>query len=383
MTMLKRVCSIIVAMCIVFSSVSTANAFISETADLFINAADGALQIDDEKLAKEIISKLSDNKEKQKLKEYIEKTRPIILDKSNFFNKMLSPAFIWITKKSPSVGNMLAQGVLSAYIMHFERSLEDDDSEIVKKFAELREHNIDAGKDLFVLYVDIVIAPRDKNESTSSLVTDGTLMAMNGKMLNDRYTSSAAAIAKVLEAAGIDMCPEDVGDICNNDYKGSNNNKVTKSSNDEVTGNKSNSAPSSANKNDSTSSDNASLGGVNLGDSIELTNRNLGEAIKKTTKEGNKLRYEYPTMDVAFDYGKVIGIAADDKNVKTTKGLHAGSSLQDVWNNYGKDYMLSNYDNLDLYEYEYKDKSGKDYILRFAVQQGSGVVKYISIRYAE
>lgn len=380
--MLKRLFSIIVAVCIVFSGVSTANAFISETADLLINATDGALQTDDEKLVQDILRNLSNDKEKQKLKEYVEKTRPIILDKSNFFHRMLSPAFIWITKKSPSVGNTLAQGVLSAYIMHFESTL-DDDSEIVKKFAELREHNIDAGKDLFVLYVDIVIAPRDKDESTSGLVGDGTLMAINGKMLNDRYTSSAAAIAKVLEAAGIDMRPEDVGDICNNDYKGSNDNKATKSSNDKVAGNKSNSASGSANKNDSPSSNNAYLGRVKLGDSIESTNRKLGQAIKKTTKEGNKLRYEYPTMDVGFDCGKVIGIAADDKTVKTAKGLHAGSSLQDVWNNYGKDYMLSNYDDLDLYEYKYKDETGKDYILRFAVQQGSGVVKYISIRYAD
>ena len=128
---------------------------------------------------------------------------------------------------------------------------------------------------------------------------------------------------------------------------------------------------------------NSSLGSVTLGDSIEATNSKLGEATKKTVKEANKLRYEYPTMDVAYDYGRVVGIAADDKNIKTSKGIHAGSSLQDVFNNYGKNYILSNYENLELYEYTYKDDTNRDYILRFAVKQGSGVVKYISIRYAD
>lgn len=94
--MLKRLFSFMVAVCIVFTSVSTANAFVSETADLLINAVDGALQTDDEKLVQEIIAKLSDDKEKQKLKEYVEKTRPTILDKSNTFHEYLSPAFLWI-----------------------------------------------------------------------------------------------------------------------------------------------------------------------------------------------------------------------------------------------------------------------------------------------
>ena len=127
----------------------------------------------------------------------------------------------------------------------------------------------------------------------------------------------------------------------------------------------------------------SSLGNVKLGDSLEVTNSKLGEATKKTVKDANKLRYEYPTMDVAYDYGRVIGIAADDKNIKTSKGIHAGSSIQDVFSNYGKNYTLSTYDDLELYEYTYKDDTSRDFILRFAVRQGSGVVKYISIRYAD
>lgn len=149
----------------------------------------------------------------------------------------------------------------------------------------------------------------------------------------------------------------------------------------QITPEKENSINQTSNRNENM--DFSSLGNVKLGDSLEVTNSKLGEATKKTVKEANKLRYEYPTMDVAYDYGRVVGIAADDKNIKTSKGIHAGSSLQDVFNNYGKNYILSTYENLELYEYTYKDDTNRDYILRFAAKQGSGVVKYISIRYAD
>ncbi|MBQ7497605.1 MAG: hypothetical protein IJU00_07220 [Selenomonas sp.] len=88
-------------------------------------------------------------------------------------------------------------------------------------------------------------------------------------------------------------------------------------------------------------------------------------------------------MDVAYDYGAVVGMAADDASVSTPKGIHAGSSLQEVLNQYGSDYMLSTYDNLDLYEYKFTDENKRPYLLRFAIRQDTGNVKYISIRYVD
>lgn len=128
---------------------------------------------------------------------------------------------------------------------------------------------------------------------------------------------------------------------------------------------------------------NARLGNVTLGDTLADTERKLGEATKKEVRETNKLRYAYPAMDVAYDYGKVVGMAADDSNVATPKGIHTGSSLQDVFNSYGSNYMLSTYNDLDLYEYKFEDENGSPYILRFAVKQGTDRVNYISIRYAD
>ncbi|MBO6202298.1 MAG: hypothetical protein J6O13_02085 [Selenomonas sp.] len=127
----------------------------------------------------------------------------------------------------------------------------------------------------------------------------------------------------------------------------------------------------------------ALLGNVKLGYSLAEAESSLGSPSKKTVKEKGKLRYEYPLMDVAYDYGAVVGMATDDASVTTPKGIHAGSSLQEVMNKYGSDYMLSTYDNLDLYEYEFTDDNQKTYLLRFAVRQGTGNVKYISIRYVD
>ncbi|MBR3722950.1 MAG: hypothetical protein IKN12_09320, partial [Selenomonadaceae bacterium] len=73
----------------------------------------------------------------------------------------------------------------------------------------------------------------------------------------------------------------------------------------------------------------------------------------------------------------------DAKNVSTPRGIHAGSSLNEVLVKYGQNYILSAYDNLDLYEYKLQDENNRPHILRFAVKQGDSTVKYISIRYTE
>ena len=144
-----------------------------------------------------------------------------------------------------------------------------------------------------------------------------------------------------------------------------------------------NAEPSAKNEVVSRPPSNAMLGNVKLGDSLALAEKTLGEPTKKTEKEAGKLRYVYPLMDVAYDFGEVTGMAADDASVTTPMGLHAGSSLQEVLNVYGAGYMLSTYGDLDLYEYKYKDENQRAYLLRFAVKQNSGVVNYISIRYVD
>ena len=379
--------AVVITVCLVTTNLSVANAMLSEAASLAISAAGGILQEDDKKLEAAIIKGLANESEKQKLKKHIEDTRPMIREKSKFFNDVISPAFVWCMDVMPSVGNMLMGTVTSAYIMHYESKLEDKaDSDVIKKFVELREHNIDAGQGIFEVLMDSMDPQYDKDTSKVTLITDATLILAKGKQNYDRYKSSAAAIATVLEAAGIAMQPEDIGDICTNKYKNATqNNNVTQNKTD----NNINTQPTTENKGTSknvsnvSNLSNASVGNVRLDDSMKTVNNKLGNPKKQSDRESGKVRCEYATMDVAYLNDKVVGIAVDDKSISTPKGIHAGSKLQDILDAYGSDYMLSTYDDLDLYEYKYTDDNGKVYYLRFAVKQGSGLVNYISVRYVD
>lgn len=375
--------------CLLLTSISTANAMLSEAASLAITAAEGMLQEDDKKLEQAILKELSNESQKEKLRKYVESTRPIIKDKSKFFSDTITPAFVWVMQEMPSVGNMLMGTVVNVYIMHYESTLEDDaDSELLKNFAKLRENNIEAGQGIFETMMDLYDPSYDKNSSTLSLVADGTLIFTKGKQYYDRYTSSAGAIATVLEAAGIPMMPEDVGDICSSQLGMTKNTPAPASqsiTNTQTNNSKSNSQNQVKfnNNTDSLYTSNASIGNIRLNDSMASVNKKLGNPTKKTTKDDGKIRCEYTTMDVAFANDKAIGIAVDDQSIATPKGIHSGSALQDVLNTYGNDYMLSTYDDLDLYEYEYTDDNGRTYYLRFAIKQASSLVKYISIRYVD
>ena len=361
------------------ANVSTADAMLSEAASLAISTAGGMLQEDDKKLEQEIINGMSDDEQKQKLKKHIEKTRPIIKDKSKFFNDVISPAFMWVMQISPSFGNIIMGTVTSAYVMHYKSNLEDDaDSEVLRKFEELRGHNIDAGQWIFETFMD-VMDHYGNDTSGAVLITDGALLAAKGKQNYDRFTSSAAAIASVLEAAGIAMQPEDIGDICGNHFKENKQNKENKK-NEQNSNNKNVNAGSSEKVNQMS---NAQVGNIRLDEPMTSVNNKLGEPRKKTNKEDGKVDCEYAAMDVSYINNKAIGIAVDDKTISTPQDIHAGSFLQDVISKYGTDYMLSHYDDLDLYEYAYTDDNSRKYYLRFAVKQDSGVVKYISIRYVD
>ncbi len=121
------------------------------------------------------------------------------------------------------------------------------------------------------------------------------------------------------------------------------------------------------------------LANVAVGDSFNTVQQVLGTPYKEETKSDGKKYYFYPLVEVHCQNGTVITLISNSNAASTPRGVHEGSSLQDVLSAYGNDYMKSRYENLDLYEYNYTTKNGLSKILRFAINP-SGQVDYISIR---
>jgi hypothetical protein len=123
-----------------------------------------------------------------------------------------------------------------------------------------------------------------------------------------------------------------------------------------------------------------SLGGVSIDYSVDKLHEVLGNEKEQRKGDYGTTVYVYSGIQVAVKDNQVVGLTSDGTDVKTKRDIHEGSSLNDVFSAYGKDYTLSEYDGKDLYEYTFTTKDGGQGILRFAVVKSSNVVNYISAR---
>jgi len=126
-----------------------------------------------------------------------------------------------------------------------------------------------------------------------------------------------------------------------------------------------------------------SLGGMDIGLSLEDMHKVLGKEneAKDMDTPGYK-RYYYNDIWVVVHDGKVSALESNSDKVKTKRGIAQGSKISAVFDAYGTDYMLSNYGGKNLYEYNFQSLDGRQGILRFAVNEGSDTVAYITVRYA-
>ena len=96
--------------------------------------------------------------------------------------------------------------------------------------------------------------------------------------------------------------------------------------------------------------------------------------------DGSYVFHRYKDVTVGVRNGRVDAIASDGPSVKTARGLHEGSSYDDVIKAYGKDYATKERKDLVLYEYPFQDKLGRKGLLWFAVRKKDKKVDYISMR---
>lgn len=121
------------------------------------------------------------------------------------------------------------------------------------------------------------------------------------------------------------------------------------------------------------------LGEIELGDKPRKVQELFGQA-KATETKGKETHHHYDTLDVVTINGQVHSLISESPALATKRGIHVGSSLQDVIAAYGDSQMKSSIENLDLYEYGFSSKHNDYGLLRFAINQSTGKVDYISIR---
>lgn len=121
------------------------------------------------------------------------------------------------------------------------------------------------------------------------------------------------------------------------------------------------------------------LANVSIGDSFDTVQEILGTPYRYEPKNDGKKYYFYPSVEIHCQNNRVITLISNSVAALTPRGIHEGSSLQEVLNTYGNNYVKTRYENLDLYEYNFTSQDGRSALLRFAINP-SGYVDYISIR---
>lgn len=123
-----------------------------------------------------------------------------------------------------------------------------------------------------------------------------------------------------------------------------------------------------------------SLNGVYLGQSWDEAKDNLGRELSTSDSKDGAVHHKFTDMDVVVKDNKVIMLTSPSPAAQSKRGIHQGSSFDDVVNAYGDDYQASEYGAQIHYEYTFKTDDGKPGILRFAVSKNSQTVEYISVR---
>ena len=122
-----------------------------------------------------------------------------------------------------------------------------------------------------------------------------------------------------------------------------------------------------------------SLGGFDLGMTVEQMHKIMGKEISHESINGMTV-YQYPDIKIGAHGNIITSLVSENGSVKTKRGVGQGDNFKAVQASYGKDAMKMEYGDMILYEYNYKDLDGRSGILRFAVKRGTEKVDYISVR---
>jgi len=189
----------------VFLPMPKSEAGFDDAINIAIDAASTALSDDDAAISNDVIGQLSDEQKKKQLQNYIEKTRGIIQEKNDFMRNGVGH-YIVLVNKIPLVGGLVYSACSNGYTLWYEHLLmEAAETDIEKRFAELREHSIDANQELYDLILDYHLEEKD-NENKF-------LKDVNAIQLISHMYSSHNAIKDIMDAADMQMQDVDTAGI--------------------------------------------------------------------------------------------------------------------------------------------------------------------------
>lgn len=125
-----------------------------------------------------------------------------------------------------------------------------------------------------------------------------------------------------------------------------------------------------------------SLGGLDLDMPVDDVRKALGKE-DSSEQKGKFQHIYYGTLDVGIYENTVHALVSDDPQHATKRGIHPGSTLDEVKKAYGTDYAPTDYEDKILYEYTFRSLGGHEGLLRFAVKKSDNTVAYISVRMPE
>lgn len=124
-----------------------------------------------------------------------------------------------------------------------------------------------------------------------------------------------------------------------------------------------------------------SINGVSLGDSWTSVKDKLGTPIEPMIEAPNT-QYIFEDVEVSVDGNNDVLLLVSNSHRGTTKrGVHVGDTERTVIEKYGRNFSRSTFENMILYEYTYDGPGKAPAILRFAIDNHSHRITYISVRF--
>lgn len=149
MLILKKLSLLVLLICCLCLVPTPAKAAPTDTSNLAISTITGFLNPENAAIRDDLLELLKDSQHRQELIDYIEATRPVIEKYKGYFDTASNVA-IWSEENIPIIGHLIGNVAISVTNYFYQQELQElATTEVVQKFAELRQSGINIEIDIF------------------------------------------------------------------------------------------------------------------------------------------------------------------------------------------------------------------------------------------